>query len=241
MTARIPRQAVLIRVARNWRRLVIPVVAAAVLVTAGRFAVARWGTWEQLIEPLGRAAPLVYLALWLVLVPCGFPAAALGLTAGAVFGPGPGSGWAALGLMLSGLVMYALGRSLLRPRVAAFVAGRPRLASLNRTASGHAVRLHLLARLSPLNYALVCYTLAAGGAGLRTYVPGLAGALPGLVAYVWLGSAARQGAGVADRVGWAHVVIPVVGGLGLLALGVVLAGYARKAWRSPDDEAGVRD
>jgi uncharacterized membrane protein YdjX (TVP38/TMEM64 family) len=103
------------------------------------------------------------------------------------------------------------------------------------------VRLHLLARLSPLNYAMVCYTLAAGGARLRTYLLGLPGAMPGLVAYVWLGAAAGRGARVDDGAGLARLVGPLLGGLSLLVLAVVLARYARRAWRGSNGDAGDGD
>jgi uncharacterized membrane protein YdjX (TVP38/TMEM64 family) len=91
------------------------------------------------------------------------------------------------------------------------------------------VRLHLLARLSPLNYALVCYTLAAGGARWRTYALGLPAALPGLIAYVWLGAAAARGRRVPDSAEWVRLVAPLLGGISLLVLTVVVTRYARRA------------
>ena len=177
-----------------WREAVAPLLALAGMVALARVIGPRWGEWQDALARTGPAAPLAYLGLWLALVPWGFPAAALGLSAGFLFGVWPGVAWAALGLVLSGLFMFPLGRRWLRPRVERLAAASPRLARLERAASHGGVRLHILARLSPLNYAMACYTLAAGGAGLRAYLPGLLGAVPGLAAYVWLGSLAEQGA-----------------------------------------------
>lgn len=220
-----------------WRDLLLPVVALLVLATAAHLAASRWESWPSRLAALGPAAPALYLLLWLIFVPCGLPAATLGLTAGFLFGAGSGSLWAGAGLVLSGVLMHALGRRWLRPRVVRLVATRPRLARLERAAAAGGVRWHLLARLSPLNYAVVCYTLAAGGARLRTYLWGLPGALPGLIAYVWLGAAAARGGAVQDSAGWAPLVAPLLGGLSLLVVVAVLARFARQTWRARNDES----
>lgn len=219
-----------------WREAVAPLLALAVMVALARVIGPRWGDWQDALARSGPAAPLAYLGLWLALVPWGFPAAALGLSAGFLFGVWPGVAWAVLGLVLSGLLMFPLGRRWLRPRVGRLAAASPRLARLERAASRGGVRLHILARLSPLNYAMACYTLAAGGAGLRAYLPGLAGAVPGLVAYVWVGSLAQEGARGEGTVGPVRVVLSVVGGLSLLALIVVVARQARRSLPGETDD-----
>lgn len=221
-----------------WRDFLLPAIALLVLATVAHLAASRWESWQAHLAALGPAAPALYLLLWLTLVPCGFPAAALGLMAGFIFGPWHGSAWASGGLVLSGIFMHALGRRWLRPRLAQLVASRPRLAPLENAAATGGVRLHLLARLSPLNYAVVCYTLAAGGASLRTYALGLPGAIPGLIAYVWLGAAAARGSRVQDSAEWTGLVAPLLGGLSLLVLTVVLVRFARRTWRGSEEDSG---
>jgi len=221
-----------------WRDLLLPAMSLLALATAAHLAASRWESWQSPLVALGPAAPALYLLLWLILVPCGLPAAALGLTAGFLFGPWPGAVWACGGLVLSGLFMYALGRRWLRPRVNGLVAAWPRLAPLERAAATGGVRLHLLARLSPLNYAVVCYTLAAGGARWKPYLLGLPGAMPGLIAYVWLGTAAARGVRVQDGADWARLVVPLLGGLSLMVLAVVLARFARRTSRGSDEDSG---
>jgi len=217
-----------------WRDLAMPAITLLVLAGAAHVAASHWESWQPRLAAVGAAAPALYLLLWLVVVPCGFPTAGLGFSAGFLFGPWAGTSWAIVGLLLSGVFMHLLGRRWLRPRVARLVATRPRLAPLERAAAQGGVRLHLLARLSPLNYAMVCYTLAAGGARLRTYLLGLPGAMPGLVAYVWLGAAAARGVRVQDGAEWVRLTVPLVGGLSLLVLAVVLARFARRTWRGSE-------
>ncbi len=226
------------RPSASWRSLLGPAALLAVLAVAARVAAPRWEAWQGQLAALGPLAPAAYLALWLVLVPCGFPAAALGLLAGAVFGPWLGSAWAVAGLVGSGLAMHALGRRWLRPRVARLVAGSSRLRALDRAAARGGVRLHLLARLSPLNYAFVSYTLAGGGAPLRAYAPGLLGGMPGLVAYVWLGSAAGSGLRAQGAGGPVRLVALVVGGASLLLLGVLAARALRRETETFGRDAG---
>lgn len=208
----------------NLRALVGPLALLTAVAVLAHLLADRREAWQVALKQLGAWTPVPYLLLWLVLVPCGLPAAALGLSAGFLFGAVSGSAWAALGLLCSGLAMHALGRRWLRPRVAPLTAAHPRLARLERAAATGGVRFHLLARLSPLNYALVSYTLAAGGAPLRPYLAGLAGGLPGLVAYVWLGAAAAEGArGGTDSGGAARLMVTALGGVSLLGLALWLA------------------
>ena len=184
--------------------------------------------WQPWLAGLGPWTPVPYVVLWLVAVPAGLPAAALALTAGLLFGPVAGAGWASLGLVASGLVMHWLGRRWLGPRVERLVAGRAPLERLRGAAAGSGARWHMLARLSPLNYALVSYTLAAGGAPMRPYLLGLAGALPGRVAYVWMGALARSG-GSGD--GQVRAVVVGAGACGLLGLAWWLARTLRTGRR----------
>ncbi|MBK8166083.1 MAG: TVP38/TMEM64 family protein [bacterium] len=212
----------------SWRLLAVPVLAMTALAAGAHVLATRREDWQPWLGSLGAWTPVPYLLLWLLAVPAGLPAAALGLTAGFLFGPLAGSGWALLGLAMSGLFMHALGRRWLRPRVGRLAAGRPNLARLQGAAAAGGFRWHALARLSPLNYALVSYTLAAGGAPLRPYACGLVGAVPGLSAYVWLGAAARQGAGGGGGGDIVRLVLVAGSGCGLLGLGWWLARASRR-------------
>lgn len=218
----------------SWRSLVAPALLLAALAVAARLVAPQWQAWQDRLEALGPVAPAAYLLLWLALVTCGLPAAALGLAAGAVFGPWRGAALAVAGLFASGFLMHVIGRRWLRPRVAGLLAGHERLTALDRAAASGGVRLHLLARLSPLNYALVSYTLAAGGAPLRAYVPGLAGGVPGLLAYVWLGSAADSGLRGQDGGGTTRLLVLAVGAVSLLLLGVLVGRALHRATGTPE-------
>lgn len=232
-----------IKATRNagWRALAGPALVLCVLGAAMRLGAPQWQGWQDRLAGLGGWAPAAYVGLWLVLAPCCFPAAVLGLVAGAVFGPWLGGALAIGGLVGSGLLMHGLGRRWLRPRLAGFVSGRPRLAELQRAAAGGPVRLHLLARLSPLNYAIVSYTLAAGGAPLRTYVPGLVGGMPGLVAYVWLGSVTGADPVGPGAGGHLRLVVLVIGAASLLVLGIVVGRALARSAAASAPETATRD
>ncbi len=209
-----------------WRALAAPVVILTLLAFGAHLLASCREQWQPWLAELGPWTPLLYLGMWLLLVPAGLPAAALGLAGGFVFGAAAGSAWAALGLGASGLLMRVIGRVWLRARVARLIAGRPRLERLQAAAAAGGAGWHVAARLSPLNYALVSYTLAAGGAPLRPYAWGLAGALPGLLTYVWLGAAA--GAGGDPGGGRARGLLIAAGACGLLGLGWWLARALRR-------------
>ncbi|MBM4129417.1 hypothetical protein FJ250_00085 [bacterium] len=212
-----------------WRSLAAPVIVLTALAAAAQLLASCREQWQPWLGGLGAWTPVLYQAMWLLLVPAGLPAAALGLAGGFVFGFAAGSGWAAIGLAGSGLLMHRLGRRWFRRRVERVVAGRSRLVQLQAAAAGGGAWWHVAARLSPLNYALVSYTLAAGGAPLRPYAWGLAGALPGLLVYVWLGAAAAAGTAATD--GAARGVLIAAGVCGLVGLGCWLARALRRGRR----------
>jgi uncharacterized membrane protein YdjX (TVP38/TMEM64 family) len=97
-------------------------------------------------------------------------------------------------------------------------------------AAERSLRLNVLARLSPFNYGLVCYTLAAGPTRARDYVLGLVAALPSLAIQVAVGVLARRGLDQ-DSMGTWRLVGTAVGLAALVALGWQVSRMARRAWR----------
>jgi uncharacterized membrane protein YdjX (TVP38/TMEM64 family) len=116
----------------------------------------------------------------------------LGVSAGALFGLPLGLALVFVSAMAAAGLMFALARSLLRRRIRELIATRPKLAAVDRLAGEKALRLNALTRLSPLNYGLACYTLAAGRTSLRAYLLGNLATVPSMVLQVWLGTLAVQ-------------------------------------------------
>ena len=188
-TPRSPSERSASHVVRRWLGPVLLVVA---LILAGRWMGSRWPEMEAFLRGLGAWAYVAFSFCFVALTSLCFPVSVLGVSAGLLFGPWRGFGVVFVSVALAGSAMFALGRGLLRGRIQRTLADRPKLAAVDRMVGRRAVRLNLLARLSPLNYGLVCYTLAAGRTDFRSYLIGLAATMPSLALQVWIGDLARR-------------------------------------------------
>ncbi len=179
---------------QGFRSLLGPLLLLVVLVAAGRLG---GHYWEQVQDHLANSGVAGLVVFWLALVGLAaacFPVSALGFSSGALFGWWPGLGLIFSAGIMSGLLMYWLGRGLFHRQVRQFIESRPRFRRLDRLAAGRVRRLNLLTRLSPLNYGLASYVLAAGRPPLRDYAVGLMATLPSILVWVWLGNLARAAA-----------------------------------------------
>ena len=198
-----------------------PTVGIIALIVVGRLAGGHWPEIEAKVAELGTLGYLLFVGAWIVLASACFPVSVLGFSAGALFGLPLGVALVFTSAMLAASCMFGLGRGLLRGRIRELVATRPKLAAVDRLAGEKALRLNILTRLSPLNYGLACYTLAAGRTNLRSYLLGNVASLPSMVLQVWLGTLAVQtgksvtGGGMSTR----NLVLM---GLGLVFVGILM-------------------
>ena len=169
-----------------------PALGIVALILLGRLAGGHWPEIEARVGEMGSLGYLVFVAAWIVLASACFPVSVLGFSAGALFGLSLGVGLVFTAAMLAATVMFGLGRGLLRGRIRRLIATRPKLKAIDRLAGEKALRLNILTRLSPLNYGLACYTLAAGRTNLQAYLLGNIATLPSMVLQVWLGTLAVQ-------------------------------------------------
>lgn len=176
----------------TWRTLLGPVLGLIILAVVGRLAGRHWPAIEAEVVALGRVGYILFVVAWVGLSSGCFPVSVLGVSAGALFGLPLGLGLVFVSANLAALVMFALGRGVLRGRIRALIANRPKLAAVDRMAGRKALRLNVLTRLSPLNYGLACYTLAAGSTSLRSYLIGNLATIPSMVLQVWVGSLAVE-------------------------------------------------
>ena len=221
----------------SWRRWATPVLLLAVMVLAGWFGHAYWSAVEQTIADLGFAGYLLFYGVFVLLTVACMPVSIFALSAGALFGPLRGLLVLYPAALTSALVMYVLAKSLLRRRILGFMATRPRLLALDRLAGRRATRLNVLARLSPLNYGVSCYTLAVGRSSLAAYVTGLLGIVPSTVAQVWLGSlgsVASQAAGGQPTLSRLQIGLLVAGLLFFGVLSWQVGRLVQQAWRSAE-------
>lgn len=220
---------------RRARILLLVLLVATAAVAAGR-----WGEAEARLVAVGDAGPLVFGAAFVVLAMGCFPVAVLAFTAGAVYGPWPGYPLVVAALAAAGLAIFLLGRSVLREPVRRRLGAHPRGRALEDLAAAKAVRLNVLARLSPFNFGLVSYTLAAGRSSLGAYLLGLIGTLPSLAAHVLAGTLVRSGGAAlgGDR-RWSALELGATAAavLALLLLSWQLGRLALAAWRAGADAA----
>ena len=208
-----------------------PRIAVALLMGATlALAILRWSDLEGWLQSAGTGGALVFVGVFILLTVCCFPVSVFGFTAGFIYGPILGFLLLLVSVPMAASVMFSLGRSALRGFVLRQVGRDRRLMILERMASRQALRLNVLARLSPFNYGIVCYTLAAGRTGWRDYLLGLMGTLPSMVLQVAAGVLARQGLSGGETDGW-RIGATALGVAALLALGWQVSRLARRAWQ----------
>ena len=203
------------RTTNPWQILGIIILIGAILIMAinGR---QWWPQLEQMVSTSGSGGFLLFMLIFVVLTTLCFPVSVLGFTAGALYGP-----W--LGLLLiypsglvSGTLMFFLGRGLLRGFVQKLVQKNPRLQAIENIAADKAIRLNILTRLSPFNFGLMCYALAVGKSRLSAYLIGILVILPSMTAQVWVGALAgkagksSEGGGFSNRLELLALVVGVL-------------------------------
>ena len=224
-----------------WRPLIGPVLVLAALVVLGRIAGGYWSGAQEQVAALGTAGMALYWVAFVLLAAACFPVAALGFSAGMLFGPWVGIALVFTGVIAAGILMFFLGKGLVRDRVVALVTARPKLAAIDRLAGRQTWRLNLLTRLSPFNFGIASYVLAAGRSDLGAYLLGLPATLPSVVVWVWLGALARDDAG-ADARG-TKLVLTALGLVFFLVLLGAIGRMVRRALQDPSasDEPAAGD
>lgn len=192
---------------------------------------------QLLRSPLGAVAFVPLYGLWVTLL---LPGVWASMLAGVLYGPWLGSALVFLGASLGAVVVFLLGRSRLREPARRWLSRSPRLQAVEQAVSQGGLRLVLLTRLSPaFPFSLLNLAYGLSSVGLRDYVLGLIGILPGTVLFCSLGAAAgdlaRFGevlAGRADPLAWGLRLA----GLAATALVVLLVTTSlRQALDEPAD------
>jgi len=186
------------------------------------------GDLEAWLAGLGPWAPAALLAFHAVAVPLFFPVSVIGVTAGALFGF-----WGAVALLvaaglLTGTLMYGLGRWALAGWVQRRRARSARVGTFLRLAEQDSVRIMVLLRLSPLHYGLINYAMGAGRVRFWPYFWTTVLVLPSAALQAYVGAAARRLGSMSDV---ADLDAPrlVLGALGLVALALLLVLVGAKA------------
>ncbi|MCP4293160.1 MAG: TVP38/TMEM64 family protein [bacterium] len=174
-----------------WRLLGLTLLLAAIIMMA-IFGKQWWPAVQETVSAGGISGFMIFMGAFIALTTLCFPVSVLGFTAGMLYGPW----WGLLLLFPSGLIsgslMFLLGKTLLRGFVAAWIQRNPKLSALENAAGEQALRLNILSRLSPFNYGIISYALATGKTGFKNYFIGLLVILPSMAAQVWVGALAQK-------------------------------------------------
>lgn len=190
--------------------------------------VARFRSW---VAGLGPLAPLVYGLGYIVFVVLLIPGGALTLGAGITFGLGLGVLTVFIAANIGTALAFLIARYFLRSRVERWLAGREKLAAVDRAVESQGWRVVALTRLSPVfPFNVQNYFYGITGVSFGGYVlASLIGMLPGTVLYVYIGAV---GAGVASAVGgaasWGQTVLFVAGLIATLIVVVLITRVAKR-------------
>lgn len=179
---------------------------------------------EQFIDELGPWGPLVYVIVIIVLEPFLFPNVVFGMTAGAVFGLWKGCLYYFGAVYGANMLVYVIGRSLLRKPVLRQLDRRPKIRDAAAAVGSEGPALVFWLRMIPTNPAILSYALGALRALPRSVAIGTLGMAPHMFVDVYLGSAATH---VTKMAGQGHSSWEAKG-VGLI-LGLVAAAVV--SWR----------
>ncbi len=193
----------------RWWGLALKIALALAVVGAGAWF------WTELVEPherglentlrdLGPWGPITFVFVFVMATSLFFPESVLAIASGAIFGLGWGMLWTVIGGFLSVSTVALLGRHLLGAKARAMLERHPKLAAVEEAAESRGLRLVFLLRLSPLNFTMLNWMLAASRLRLRTILLSALGMVPGNFSTVYVGFAARHTADLAARVNADH-------------------------------------
>jgi uncharacterized membrane protein YdjX (TVP38/TMEM64 family) len=186
------------------------------------------------IAELGRWAPLLFIAVYIVASVVLAPAFLLTFSAGAIFGLWRGTLYVYIGAVLGSSAVYALAAPLARSRLLRWVDRDPRVAAARQAVIDRSAWIMFLLRLSPLvPYNLLNYALALSGVRYRDFLVASVGMIPAIVMYVYygkvVGDVAVLAAGVAPPRGPEYYALLIVGLITTIAATTLITRAARKA------------
>ena len=147
------------------------VVVARLTGLSGYISLDGLGRLRDWIGGFGVAAPLVFIAIYVVATVAFLPGTPLSLLAGLVFGPVFGTLWAVIGATIGATLAFLIGRYAARGLVEGSTSNNERLKRLDEGVERQGWRMLLITRLVPLfPFNLQNYAYGLTKIGLATYV-----------------------------------------------------------------------
>jgi len=211
------------------------VLVAVLVVVAVALARPDAAGFEHRLAEAGRWAPVIFVALYVMLVSLGFPASVLGFVAGATFGLLEGVALLLAAAMLTAALIFVVARRWLAGRVLSHAAARPRLSRFLDLAEADSWRVMVLMRFSPLHFAIVCYLLGASRVRFWPYFFTSFCVLPSASLQAYVGWTARRVGGQAAGGQHIDTLEAALMALGLVAAVALLVTTTRLVRRALDD------
>lgn len=190
-----------------------------------------------LVDEWGALGYVAYIAVYALLELLAVPAIPLTMTAGVIFGVGPGTAVVSLSSTLAATGAFLISRYLARDRVAEWATKNPKFAAIDRAIGKDGFRVVALLRMSPLlPLAASNYLYGVTSVDLGSYVlASCIGMLPGTLAYVAAGTYGKEYLiGGEGRMGVEPWQLALGVGFTVLALWYV-GSVAKKALEEVDD------
>ena len=217
-------------------KIIIVLVVIAALVVAAKSFDLQQGFRDMLawISGLGPLAPLIFIALYIVICVLLLPGFIVTLGAGVLFGVVKGSIAVSIGSTLGATCAFLIGRYLARNWVSGKIAGNKKFKAIDEAVASQGWKIVLLTRLSPIfPFNLLNYAFGLTKVSLKHYFfASWVGMIPGTIMFVYVGSLAgdlaKLGTGQRTRT-TGEWVLYGVGLLATLAVTIFVTRIAKKA------------
>ncbi len=217
------------RIASLKKVLIAAAVVVALIVAIRLLPIREWlHVFHLYVQGLGPAGYVLYAAVYAVSVVFLVPASLLTLGAGAIFGVVAGSIVVTIGATLGATIAFVLAKTILRDRVEAWTASKPKLRAIDTAIRHEGTKLMLLMRVSGFPpFTWINYVLGLTGVRLLPYVlTTMFGILPGVIAFTYAGAA-----GAAAVRGEGNRVTLIVTAAGAVLVSLYVARIATQAIR----------
>ncbi|WP_165440510.1 TVP38/TMEM64 family protein [Rubripirellula amarantea] len=172
------------------------------------------------VDSFGATAPIVFVAVGVILMSLFVPKTVMSITAGAMFGTGWGSGLMLVTALLAAALNYMIGRlwvsgsSATDENQSKSVPAGDIISTMRQMAADANFAGHLLLRLSPVPTMIISYTMGACHAKIVPYIVAAAVAMIPQILWVHSGTASHLiGDADASPEKWTSIALAVVGGL----------------------------
>lgn len=151
-----------------------------------------WTQVQEWVKDQGAWAPIIFIALVVLLPICFFPTDPLCFFGGALFGLAWGGFYAVTGMLISASLMYFLSQWLLRDWLRKKLPQQDKLKRVDRVVQSGGFTAMFLLRILPLPFALLSYFLGMSGVRFRDYFLAIFGTMGTVLLGVYYGSVANH-------------------------------------------------